>query len=339
MNVAWPDFEVANADALTFEADVLVVFLHVSFGFGGGVANLLEGKGRVDAARVAQIRHLVSKDGVELVDSGGAITPRKVLFIGAPSITTQRYSRIRQAMEAALTALSRLTPRCPHLAITIPGAGIGLDEGEVFNAALSGVHHAILDGPRSKWFGRITVVEKDSRRASRFKAMLPELLQGYQAALPSLKRSESVKEAPQERPAAPRVDPVSKPHAFVAMPFHDELGDLYHFGIQDPVNQSGLLCERADHSHFTGDILTYIKDRIATAAVVIAEVSAPNANVYLEVGFAWGRNRPTILLTKDTKELKFDIRGHRCLVYDNIRGLREMLGNYLQAARESRDGW
>src|SRR5436190_16637864 len=150
MDATWPDIDVEHADVLGFDADVLVVFLHVSFGFGARVAKLLEKEIRVDATRLARLHHLQSSDGAELVDTGGVIVPRKVLFIGAPSITTYRYSRIREAVDAALAALTGLTPKCPHLAITVPGAGIGLDEGEVFNAALSGVHHALLDGARPR---------------------------------------------------------------------------------------------------------------------------------------------------------------------------------------------
>jgi hypothetical protein len=54
-------------------------------------------------------------------------------------------------------------------------------------------------------------------------------------------------------------------------------------------------------------------------------VEKANANVYLEVGFAWGRGRPTLLLVRDVKELKFDVQGHRCIVYRTIRELESAL--------------
>jgi hypothetical protein len=55
-----------------------------------------------------------------------------------------------------------------------------------------------------------------------------------------------------------------------------------------------------------------------------------NPNVYLEVGYAWGRGRPTILLVRDLKELKFDVAAYRCLVYRNIRDLETQLSRELQ---------
>lgn len=73
---------------------------------------------------------------------------------------------------------------------------------------------------------------------------------------------------------------------YAAMPFNKELQDVYVFGIQGPVNEAGYLCERMDMVSFTGDILARIKSRIETAALVIADLSGANANVYLEVGYA-----------------------------------------------------
>jgi len=54
-------------------------------------------------------------------------------------------------------------------------------------------------------------------------------------------------------------------------------------------------------------------------------------NVYLEIGYAWGRNVPTILLVKDINELKFDVKGQKCLVYRNITHLEEVLAKELTA--------
>jgi hypothetical protein len=53
--------------------------------------------------------------------------------------------------------------------------------------------------------------------------------------------------------------------------------------------------------------------------------------VYLEVGYAWGKNRPTLLLVKKTDELKFDVRGQRCIAYENIVDLSKQLQTDLAA--------
>jgi hypothetical protein len=115
----------------------------------------------------------------------------------------------------------------------------------------------------------------------------------------------------------------SKPHVFVAMPFRKEMEDVFYLGIQEPMHTADLLCERIDNEAFTGDVLQKVKEKIETAAVVIADLTGANPNVYLEIGYAWGRGRPTILLASEKEEVKFDVRGQRYLKYETIMELRK----------------
>lgn len=65
-----------------------------------------------------------------------------------------------------------------------------------------------------------------------------------------------------------------------------DMDDVFYYGIQQPVRATGFLCERADQEAFLGDILDRVKQKIETAAVVIAELTGANPNVYLEIGYA-----------------------------------------------------
>jgi hypothetical protein len=121
-----------------------------------------------------------------------------------------------------------------------------------------------------------------------------------------------------------------KPHLFVAMQFGAETDDLFHYGIKQAINATGYLCERVDELSYTGDILSHIRHRIDTATAVVAELTEANPNVYLEVGYAWGRQIPTILLVRDAGQLRFDVRGQRCLVHTSIRDLEGKLTRELQ---------
>jgi hypothetical protein len=124
-----------------------------------------------------------------------------------------------------------------------------------------------------------------------------------------------------------------KPHIFVAMPFADDMGDLFHYGIQQAISSIGFLCERIDLLPSVGDILSRIKERIKTSTLVVAELTGANPNVYLEVGFAWGCNVPTILLVKESEveNLRFDVVGQRCITYTSIRNLEQKLSAELAA--------
>jgi hypothetical protein len=55
----------------------------------------------------------------------------------------------------------------------------------------------------------------------------------------------------------------------------------------------------------------------------------------LEVGYAWGKGIPTVLLARDTADLRFDVRGQRCLVYNSIRKLEDSLTSELKALAAS----
>jgi hypothetical protein len=119
------------------------------------------------------------------------------------------------------------------------------------------------------------------------------------------------------------------------MPFTKEMEDIYFYGIQRAADASGFICNRVDKESFAGDILQRIKTSIESSAVVVADLSGANPNVYLEVGYAWGKGVPTILLAKDTKELSFNVRGQRCLQYDSIRSLEELLTRELEQVKSN----
>jgi hypothetical protein len=123
---------------------------------------------------------------------------------------------------------------------------------------------------------------------------------------------------------------LAKRHAFVAMPFDGTLDDHFHYAIAPAVRSAGLLCERMDQQKFTGDVVSNMIARISSASILVAEVSDQNPNVYLEIGFAWGRAIPTVLLcSDDTKEIAFDLRSQRLIKYRQIRDLEQMLKNEL----------
>lgn len=113
------------------------------------------------------------------------------------------------------------------------------------------------------------------------------------------------------------------------MPFAPEMDDVFHYGIQGAVNTAGLLCERADLAPFTGDVVDWVKNKISSASLVIADLSSANPNVYLEVGYAWGREIPTVLLARDANELKFDTKGQKCILYKSIKNLEDLLSKEL----------
>jgi hypothetical protein len=305
-------------DVLTFGADVLAVkYAQALYGVDAAVfSRIFAGSGNV--------KHLLpSPRQYKLVESGGRIKTGAVLFVGVESLRRFGYKEIREFAQRALATLGELVPEARHVALTVHGPGYGLDEAEAFESEIAGLFDAVAGGTFPTGLERITIVEIDRGRAARLGKTLSRMLpDGTMNAIREAARFDSTLP---ERLRTGGSASMAKPHVFVAMPFDEDMDDVFHYGIQGAVNAAGYLCERADISSFTGDIVEWIKERIMTAALVIADLSTANANVYLEVGFAWGRNKPTLLLVRDLGDLKFDVKGHRCIVYKKIKDLEDAL--------------
>jgi hypothetical protein len=131
-------------------------------------------------------------------------------------------------------------------------------------------------------------------------------------------------------------EPVKK-HVFVAMPFSEKFQDIYEFGIYEPIRRCGYICERVDEPLFTGDILQRITERISTAEFVVAELTGAKANVYLEVGYAWGKSVPVITVAREGEKLQFDVSTHRCIFYRTIGQLAKELEKLVRSVYKRED--
>jgi len=289
---------------------------------------------RLAAAGVQLSELEVAPGDFRFVETRGALTTPLALFIGTVRLGQLGYHEIRQLSVRALKALES-RPGLRHLASTVHGPNYGLDEDEAVLALAGGLVEAFQRGNGPEGLERVTLVELDSRRALRLRKALERGLGGTPGvqALPGgggfrVQRMSAFVQAPPMATAG--TTSMQKPHAFVAMPFAPELEDTYHYGILGPVKAAGMLCERVDQAAFDGPIIQRIKERIETAKVVIADLSMANPNVYLEVGYAWGRGRPTVLLVRDLKELRFDVASYRCIIYKSIRDLETLLTRELE---------
>lgn len=320
---------VQRGDALDFAADVLVLkYAEQLHGLDEAVVLAL------DPHLPDLKRHLPALGGHYLTATRRAIAADHVLFLGVGSLRLFDYKAIRNFGRSALSTLAAERPQTQHVALTIHGPGYGLDEKEAFESQVAGLLDAIRHGEVPTELRRVTIVEQNARRAQR----LENLLKPFQASPTPVMRSlgsapRSASAVPHDRLESVGFDSQDKPHVFVAMPFSEDMDDVYHYGIQGAVNAAGFLCERADLGGFTGDIMDWVRQRIASATLVVADLSNANPNVYLEVGYAWGCGRPTVLLVQDVSQLTFDVRGQRCIVYKRIRDLEEALRKELEGLR------
>lgn len=322
--------ELVEADALQFKCTVLALkFAGRNFGVDKMAVSMLEPyfskqllSPETGKSVLLSLSSLRGKYKIPLADN--------ILFVGVKNLSGFNYPEIRDFARKVLDELSREAPRVDHVAITLHGLGYGLDESEVFESEVAGLLDAIGNKNFPEGLERISIVEISKDRVKRLSSNLNQLIPtGFVPTDYPSEASKGVFTAGAERLRDAGYAAHKRPHIFVAMPFALDMDDIYHYGIYGAANQSGYICERADLTSFTGDILDTVKEKIRKSKLVIADLTTANPNVYLEVGYAWGIGVPTVLLIQDEKELKFDVRGQRCLVYKRIKDLEEKLRNEL----------
>lgn len=113
-----------------------------------------------------------------------------------------------------------------------------------------------------------------------------------------------------------------KPTIFVVMQYTDEFDALYEEVLR-PVCEDEFHYHtvRAKDRYTTNLVIEDITRQIQEAEIVIADITPDNSNVFYEVGYSHGLNKPTILLSdRKRASLPFNIAGFRTLFYDNTIG-------------------
>ncbi len=353
--------EIVQGDVLEFAADVLALkYAQHYYGSDQAVSEVLLKNG------VAADELKPTLGNYALVDSSRVLRCPHVLFVGVPPLLEFGYPEIENWAHRAIAIVAEHYPGAVHVAMTLHGPGFGLDEIEALHAEIRGVLSAAREAAKSGRAIRVSIVERAAARVERLQSALSKIIaesgrggsdasdraapaptasDEFDVALPepiTVRHSLRLKlRRPGKTPDAADVEEESatlqsaaqvenKPRAFVAMPFSDEMEDVFYYGIQNPVRQLGYVCERVDQAAFTGDILDQVKMRIENAEIVIADLTGANPNVYLEVGYAWGKGRPTVLVANKKDELKFDVRGQKCLKYQSIKDLEKLLTTELK---------
>lgn len=318
-----PKITVQEGDVLRFPCNVLILkYAQWWHGADLAVANAI-GAGRGWDSGGS----FLAPGDFKVLPGDRKIAAEHVLFEGVQELRSLNYSAIRGFGRRSIIHAAKALPDTKHIAMTMHGVNFGMDERESFLSQLGGVLEALSDKTILPLLEEISIVEKNVGRAKRLQELLSQNYSPRKIAETNVAVNAQLQSAGNAKN--------EKPHAFVAMPFSPEFEDVFIFGIQEPVQQAGLLCERVDMDIFTGDIVERIKSRIesakiVSAKIVIADLTGTNANVYLEVGYAWGCDVPTLLLCRNPDELKFDVKSQRCLIYSSINDLRKKLSAELK---------
>jgi hypothetical protein len=237
---------------------------------------------------------------------------RAVLLMGVARLRQFRYQEMRRFARRAIEHLATAGGSVGTIATTVHGPGYGLDFEEAFRWLMVGFQQGLTTHPLPD-LKKVVFVERNARRFDVLKTLAAEA----ELVMPTVSAN-----LPKPKPPA---EPAGKKSVFVAMPFNDEFEDIYQFGIYAAVRRCGYVCEKVDEVVFTGPIIEQITDGIRNCSFVVADLSQERPNVYLEVGYAWGHQKPVILVAREGQHLHFDLSHHKCLFYKNISRLSESL--------------
>jgi hypothetical protein len=103
---------------------------------------------------------------------------------------------------------------------------------------------------------------------------------------------------------------VDHPSAFVVMPFSEPWSDtVYRQMIEPAVRDAGLECLRGDTLVRVGDLGQNLWGALLHAGIVVADVSAPNVNVFYELGLAHALGKDAVILKQAGSAVPADIGG------------------------------
>jgi protein-arginine kinase activator protein McsA len=244
----------------------------------------------------------------------------EVLFIRLPATTKLHYNNITTFSEIMISHIEKRDVK--NCGMTLNGADF-LDEREAFVSQLQGIINMIKKSQIPDFLDSIIIAENDKSTFSRLNKYLNDLIVNSNGYLK--KKAENTYSLSRQIQHDFKIVNNHKEHIFVAMPFSTEFEDVFYYGIQNAIEANGFTSLRIDKEKFMGDIVAEMFEKIKSSKAVIADLTNSNANVYLELGFAWGKDIKALLITQNIDELKFDVKGRRCIKYNTIRDLEEQL--------------
>jgi hypothetical protein len=126
---------------------------------------------------------------------------------------------------------------------------------------------------------------------------------------------------------------VDHPSAFVIMPFGEPWSSaVFQDLIAAGARAAGLDCVRGDMIVRVGDLGRNIWGALLRAGIIIADVSALNANVFYELGLAHALGKDTVILRQRGSAIPADIGGahYHEYVLDDLDAGAQWLANELR---------
>jgi len=103
---------------------------------------------------------------------------------------------------------------------------------------------------------------------------------------------------------------------FVLMPFKPPFIEYYKEILVPAIQEAGFTPRMSEEIYGTNVIMDDIFNEIREAAILVADVSERNPNVNYELGIAHAFGRKVVIISQSTKDVPFDYRHRRVIIYD-----------------------
>ncbi len=103
---------------------------------------------------------------------------------------------------------------------------------------------------------------------------------------------------------------------FVMMPFGNWSDRYYRELFVPSIKEAGMEPIRADELFSTGTVIEQIWEQIQKAKILVADLTAKNANVFYELGLAHAAHKPVVFISGAVEDVPFDLRHLRVIIYD-----------------------
>ena len=121
---------------------------------------------------------------------------------------------------------------------------------------------------------------------------------------------------------------IKKRNVFVLTPFHTRYEKTYEI-ILSVCNKVGLKCSRGDEEFIRGGVLSHILNELLSSSIIIANIDGRNPNVFYELGIAHALDKDVIILSSSIKDVPFDLKSQRLIVWKNPEELAKELNSTL----------
>jgi hypothetical protein len=146
-------------------------------------------------------------------------------------------------------------------------------------------------------------------------------------------------EATKQTASATNRQSVQVGRAFIAMamdPNNPSLDDVLD-AIKEGSEKSGVTAERIDDGGSNDPITVRMLKAIEDAEFVVVDLTNVKPNVFYEAGYAQGLGKTPIYLARKGTEIPFDVKDYPVILYPNMRELKILLADRLNAVRRGRE--